>query len=189
MTDAAEFCCNPRRTSESSTSIYEERFSKPDFSSVTASVFIRLRSLALFTASTIWSAMVLSTSTSVCRHTRAAAHCSSIRMPACSSPSSSGTASNDSTSSVSVHCLIAASSGAFLTLGKTTAPWPTAKACSVPINLTMAITSLCFTPGAQYSSAAEGGLPGVHKPATHRLAFQCRPTSLTEANKTAFTLD
>ena len=69
-----------------------------------------------------------------------------------------------------------------------TDPCSTANPCRVAISLTMAITSDCFTPGAQYSSAALGGLPGVHNPATQRLAFQCRPTSLTAVNSTPLTL-
>ena len=37
--------------------------------------------------------------------------------------------------------------------------------------VTIAMTSDCFTPGAQYSRAADGGFPTVHSPATHRLAL------------------
>jgi hypothetical protein len=40
------------------------------------------------------------------------------------------------------------------------------------MSFTIAITSDCFTPGAQYSSAAEGGFPMVHRPATQRLALK-----------------
>ena len=38
------------------------------------------------------------------------------------------------------------------------------------------------------SSAAEGGFPTVHSPATQRLALKWRPMSLTAANSTLFTL-
>src|SRR5258707_8338984 len=52
----------------------------------------------------------------------------------------------------------------------------------------MAITSDCLTPGAQYSSAAEGGLPRVHRPATQRLALKWRPISFTAVNRKFFTV-
>src|ERR1051325_878066 len=81
-----------------------------------------------------------------------------------------------------------ASSRADLAFGITAGPL-TASCCVRPISFTIAMTSDCLVPGAQYSSAAEGGLPMVHSPATQRLALKWRPISVTAVNRTLFTLD
>jgi len=83
---------------------------------------------------------------------------------------------------------IPSSSGAVFAFSSLTTPFATVSVCIAIASLTMAITSACGTPGAQYSSAAEGGLPGVMSAAVHRLALQWRPTSFTVVNSTPLTL-
>lgn len=80
------------------------------------------------------------------------------------------------------------SSGAVFALSILTTPLATASACTAMTSLTTATTSAGGTPGAQYSSAAEGGLPGVMRAAVQRLAFQWRPMSLTAVNSTPLTV-
>src|SRR5260370_35543269 len=69
-----------------------------------------------------------------------------------------------------------------------TGPPLAASCCNTPIILTIATTSDCLTPGAQYSSAADGGLPGVQSPATQRCELKCLPISFTAVRRTSFTL-
>src|SRR4051794_36425873 len=61
--------------------------------------------------------------------------------------------------------------------------------CAPMKSLTMAETSDCLMPGAQYSRAADGGLPGVARPARQREDDHPRPTSLTAAKRTPFGVD
>ncbi len=153
---------------------------------MTASVFIRLRRRALLTASTICSAMVFSTTESAERHFRGE-HCSRINMPHCSPASSSGTASMDSIFSVAMCSCIGSNSRAPGAQLMDTGSPLAASCCSTAIILTIATTSDCLTPGAQYSRAADGGLPGVHSPATQRWALKCLPISFTAVKSTLLT--
>src|SRR5690242_4820844 len=60
--------------------------------------------------------------------------------------------------------------------------------CRNGIIFTSEAVSDFFTPGAQYSITAVGGLSGDPNPATQRLTFQWRPTSFTVVNSADFTV-
>src|ERR1700722_8562890 len=173
--------CAARLLSASNRSRYDPRFSRPAFPSVTERFFTSRRRPALFSAITIWSANVFSTTASVCGQARGLL-CKSASSPTESSPLLKGSAitaiAPNSATALRAPCNSADLCASAMITGSLEGE-DKDKSCKAHITSLIAPELPAFTPLLQNSCTAVGVEPGVRIIATQRDTSQCAPISLT----------